>query len=307
LGALQASRQEKDDQALGLALRIRDDFPEQPAETNYLVAVLYARTAQPLKTLETFESGLDEGMAWNEALLRRSPSLASIQPDPRFKVIVERSDARLRALETTTTVELAIAAPPNPNPMTPLLMPLHGGADTLEEFAPFWLPASSAGIVVCVPQSSQRRTTETFWWGVGETFDQERSEADLTFAYGRALREWGGAGPVVFGGYSQGAVMAVTFALQQRPFSSRGFICVAPGTSKLEPLVPLMEPAADRGVHGWILAGEQDPSPEQIIRLHQELTAHGVPCGLEIEPGLGHEFPADFASRLPSAIHFVLD
>jgi predicted esterase len=111
---------------------------------------------------------------------------------------------------------------------------------------------------------------------------------------------------VVFGGYSQGAVMAVTLALQQRPFPSLGFICVGPATPNLQPLLPLMEPAAARGLRGWILAGELEPGLEQIVRLQHELTLRGVACHLEVVPQLGHEFPEDFATRLPSAIDFVL-
>jgi hypothetical protein len=67
-----------------------------------------------------------------------------------------------------------------------------------------------------------------------------------------------------------------------------------------------MEPAAARGLRGWILAGELEPGLEQIVRLHHELTLRGVACHLEVAPQLGHEFPEDFATRLPSAIDFVL-
>jgi predicted esterase len=299
--------QGKDAEALGLALRMRDQFPEQPAEINYFVAIFYAWTGQSAMTFETFESALDEGMAWNEDLLRRSPSLQSLQEHPRFKQMVTRSEARMQALQARTAVELVIAAPAHAGPTTPLLMPFHGGADTLEEFAPQWQAATSAGMIVCVPQSSQRRSTDTFWWGPGDSFDQERSEADIQFAYEKLRRDHGfGRGRVVLGGYSQGAVMGVTLALQQRPFPSIGFICVGPGTSNLEPLLPLMQPAAARGLRGWILGGEREPSLEHVERLHRELILHGLACQLDVVPALGHEFPDDFPTRLASAIHFVL-
>lgn len=302
---LELSAQEQDGQALALALRMREEFPEQPAETNYFVAVLFARTGQPLKTLETFEAGLDAGMGWNETLLRTSRSLAALREHPRFTAIVERSNARIRALEATTAVELDIVPPARADRDNPLLLPLHGGGDTLAEFAPHWHGAASAGMVVCVPQSSQRRSTDTFWWGPGETFDQQRSEADLTVAFEQVRKKYR-INRVVLAGYSQGAVLAVTLALQQRPFPSVGFIGVGPGTSNLDPLLPLMGPAAAGGLRGWILAGEREPGVERIVRLHDELTSRGVPCQLDVVPGLGHELPDDFASRLSSAIRFVL-
>jgi predicted esterase len=299
------SRSGKDVEALGLALQLRREFPEQPAEINYFVAAIYARMGQPAKTMETLESGLEVGLGWSEAILRRSPSLMGLQEDPRFKAIVTMSAARMRALEAATGVELDIVAPEPVDSDATLLMPLHGAGDTLEEFAPYWRPATNADLVVCVPQSSERRSTDTFWWGPLEGFDKEKSEADLTFAFER-VREQHACSRVVFGGYSQGAVMAVTLALQQRPFPSLGFICVGPATPNLQPLLPLMEPAAARGLRGWILAGELEPGLEQIVRLQHELTLRGVACHLEVVPQLGHEFPEDFATRLPSAIDFVL-
>jgi len=299
------SRGGKDAEALALALQIRREFPGQPAEINYFVAALYARLGQPMKTMETLESGLEVGLGWNEAILRRSPSLTGLQEDPRFKAIVMKSAARMRALEASTRVELDIVAPEPVDANAPLLMPLHGGGDTLEEFTPYWRPAANAGMVVCIPQSSQRRSTDTFWWGPLDTFDKGRSEADLTFAL-KGVREQYACSRVVFGGYSQGAIMAVTLALQQRPFPSLGFICVGPAMPNLQPILPLMAPAAARGLRGWILAGELEPGLEQIVRLHQELTLHDVACDLEVVPQLGHEFPEDFATRLPRAIDFVL-
>jgi predicted esterase len=299
------SRSGKDAEALALALLIRREFPDQPAETSYFVAALYARMGQPTKTMETLESGLEIGLGWHEAILRRSPSLAGLQEDPRFKAIVTKSDARMRALEAATRVELDIVTPDSVAADAPLLMPFHGGGDTLEEFAPYWRAAATAGIVVCIPQSSQRRSTDTFWWGPLEGFDKERSEADLAFAFER-VREQHACSRVVFGGYSQGAIMAVTLALQQRPFPSLGFICVGPATPNLRPLLPLMEPAAARGLRGWILAGEQEPGLKDIVRLHDELRLHGVACHLEVVAGLGHEFPLDFETRLVSAVGFVL-
>ncbi len=299
------SGQGKDDDALALAIRMRDEFTERPAETNYLVATLYARTGHPSKTIETFESALEAGMAWNEALLRRSPSLASLQEHPRFEAIVTRSGDRIRTLEATTAVRLDIVAPAQPGPANPLLIPFHGSGDTLADFAPYWRSASAAGIVVCIPQSSQRRSTDTFWWGAHEAFDQRRSEADIRFAYEQVCGKYR-IDRVVMGGFSQGAVVAVTLALQQRPFPSVGFVSVGPAMSNPEPLLPLMEPAAARGLRGWILAGEQEYGLGQVLRLHKELTAHGIQCQLEVVPDLGHEFPDDFPSRLSAAIRFVL-
>jgi hypothetical protein len=68
-----------------------------------------------------------------------------------------------------------------------------------------------------------------------------------------------------------------------------------------------MEPAAARGLRGWILAGEKERGLELITRLGHELTSRGVPIKLDVVPDIGHEFPEDFGTRLQSGLTFLLD
>jgi predicted esterase len=303
---LSAAKRDKD--ALALAIEIAERFPEQAAESSYLLACAHNRVGHDEKALRALEVALDRGSCWSRSLLLWSPSLKPLQNRPRFHRILDRSKTMMDALEETTRVGVTFFPPQAvETALAPLLLPLHGGADIPGEHDEYWASAAGRGVLVAVAQSSQRRSSDTFWWGgPPEPFDRERSERDVHAAFDevRARRAFDGA-RVVLGGFSQGAVLAVTLALQNRPFPIHGFACVGPGVEPLEPLMPLMEPAAARGLRGWILAGETERGLGLVTRLSDALNAHGVPCQLEVVQGIGHEFPDDFGARLQSGLHFV--
>jgi acetyl esterase/lipase len=307
---LDLSAAKKDDDALALAIDIAERFPEQAAEASYLLACAYNRAARPEEALHTLEASLDRGNCWHDSLLLWSPSLKSLRDLARFHEILARSKAMMDALAADTRVGVTVF-PPKVSPMAtppPLFLPLHGGADIPGEHDGYWAAATGLGVLVAIAQSSQRRSSDTFWWGgPGEPFDHERSERDVRAVYDEVSATSAfDVGRVALGGFSQGAVLAVTLALKNQPFPVRGFACVGPGIENLEPLLPLMEPAAARGLRAWILAGENERGLELITRLGHELVSHGVPCRLDVVSGLGHEFPEDFGTRIQSGLNFVL-
>lgn len=307
---LELSAAKRDGDALALAVDIAQRFPEQAAESSYLLACAYNRAGHDEQALRTLEVALDRGSCWHESLLLWSPSLKPLRNRPEFRRILARSKVRMDALEVGTHVRVAIFAPQaveGAGP-PPLFLPLHSGADVPGEHDADWAAATGLGVLVAVPRSSQRRTSDTFWWGApNQPFDQERSERDVGSAYDEVRATYAlDVARVLLGGFSQGACLAVTLALQNRPFPVCGFAAVGPGIEDLEPLLPLMEPAAARGLRGWILAGERERGLDMITRLGHELTSHGLSCQVEVVPGLGHEFPDDFGTRLQSGLRFAL-
>lgn len=309
LRLMDLSAAKRDDDALGLAMEIAERFPEQAAESSYLLACAYNRAGQDEQALRALELALDRGRCWHHSLLLWSPSLRPLQNRPRFHRILARSKTMMEALDAGTRVRVAVFPPQAVETAgaPPLLLPLHGGGDIPGGHDAYWAAAVGLGVLVAVPRSSQRRSSDMFWWGgPPEPFDRERSERDVQAAYDevRATCSFDRA-RVAVGGFSQGAALAVTLGLQNRPFPINGFACVGPGIEPLEPLISLMEPAGARGLRGWILAGERERGLDLVTRLSDALTSHGVACRLEVVPGLGHEFPDDFGARLQSGLHFV--
>ena len=55
-----------------------------------------------------------------------------------------------------------------------------------------------------------------------------------------------------------------------------------------------------RGLRGYVFLGEQDDTvPHDEIRtIVSSLNDHGIPCELEMVPGIAHDYPEDFGLRL---------
>jgi hypothetical protein len=116
---------------------------------------------------------------------------------------------------------------------------------------------------------------------------------------------------------SQGGGLAITLALNGRVLPSHRFIAVVPFIQDAQDTIALRQadiatltPAIDRGVRrgtrGWLLTGGQDFGRSHVEELSREMVRRGLPCEFVLEADLGHEFPADFDSKLLSALTFVL-
>src|SRR5712691_8555199 len=152
------------------------------------------------------------GNCWHSSLLAWSPSLNPLRNLPRFDGILARSKAIMDKLEADTRVSVTVFPPKAGRTATapPLFLPLHGGADIPGEHDRYWAAATDLGLVVAVARSSQRRSSDTFWWGgPPEPFDHDRSERDVKTAYDEVVTTLAfDVARVVLGGFSQGAVLA---------------------------------------------------------------------------------------------------
>jgi Tfp pilus assembly protein FimV len=72
---LELSAANRNDDALALAVDIAERFPEQAAESSYLLACAYNRAGHDEQALRTLEVALDQGSCWHESLPIWSPSL----------------------------------------------------------------------------------------------------------------------------------------------------------------------------------------------------------------------------------------
>ena len=113
---------------------------------------------------------------------------------------------------------------------------------------------------------------------------------------------------VVIAGFSLGGDVALRMAMNQ-VLPVRGFIAFAPGgpcVSQPEKLQALFEARKGKGMRGYVMMGEADPSYEWTQRLIQALKDFSVPHQVEFYPGLGHAYPPNFADSLLRALDFIL-
>jgi len=155
---------------------------------------------------------------------------------------------------------------------------------------------------VALPQSSQICYEDGFWWE-----DREKGKREVLDAFKRVQQDYAfDPHKVVLAGASQGGTLAIELALEGAT-SARGFLSVVPGLREetLQRLISLLD-VAPEGLHGWIITGEKDYCVDLTRRFHDAAIKRGLSCELVVEPGMGHEFPHDFDTKLPQALAFLL-
>lgn len=300
---LDLHREGRYQEALQVAAKAREQFPGK-GETSYWIACLQCRLDDPEGALRTLQGAVKNGHWWSARWLTQDPDLEPLRDRPLFQEIVAESRRRREEAQAGARPELLILPPENyaSKEAFPLLIALHWFGGTVEEFAPYWEPVRKVGFLLAVPQSSQVATEDGFGWN-----DRERGHREIATHWERLNRLYPIDNErVIIAGASQGGRLAIEIALAGDIFHCHGFIAVVPAIRDPEGLVVRAEKAAKHGLRGWIITGEHDhfrPGAESFCELLQNA---GVSCELTVVPGLGHDFPDDFGTRLPAAIGFVL-
>jgi predicted esterase len=224
-----------------------------------------------------------------------------LQERDDWQEVLDESRRRHALAMKTSRVEVLVAHPSS-RPRA-LLLVLHGAVDDATLTAPFWNPASAAEVSVAVLGSSQLASSDgARWWR-----DETRAEQDVAAVRAEMLADHPVPGDrTLLGGFSQGAVRAMSIVLRGEPFDSRGFIAVGPSIRDPETLSSHLDKAAERGVRAVVIAGADDYYAAGCKRWHERMSAAGIASDLAIVSGLGHEYPPDFAARLPGALDFAL-
>jgi predicted esterase len=168
------------------------------------------------------------------------------------------------------------------------------------ETAGFWSGATEAEAVVAVPESSQLDSDGNPCWD-----DHKRAARDVDAATEEAFSFAPRDAPLILGGASQGARVAMRRALDGTPPQCRGFIAVVGAADR--DAIPSTTETIDSRLKGVMIGGAED----RLVLHHQramqkELMRVGLQVRLEEVPGLTHWYPPDFPSRLRDAIEFVL-
>lgn len=293
--------------ALEMARHAAVRFPDRDATTTYWIACLEAQTGQHDGAVQTLRKALARGLWWSGRWLQGERDFAPLRERTDFRKIVAAHDRRRMAEEAASMPEVVILPPDDKGPAVagpaapPLVLALHMRNSSARDSAPWWAPAVASGVVLALLQSSQRVSTAGHCWD-----DEPRSLEDVAWALAEVRRQHEyDPTRVILAGASQGGKLAVALALRGDPVPAVGFAAVVPSITDPAPLLPLVAAAA-RGLRGWTLTGERDGCRPRVEALHAHMTATGLPCALEVLPGLGHDFPHDFAERLPAALGYVL-
>ena len=291
----------QDHEALAAAENAARLFPDKGARTAFWIACLNCRIGNPDEALRVLQAARQEGHWWGEATFRDS-DLDPLRGRPQFQALIEECRQVQQAAQARAKPTVLTFLPQGFPPPYPLLLAFHAHLSKAEECAGHFQAVLELGWAVAALQGTQLEGEEAYVW-----LDCARAEREIAGLFEGICREHPvDAGQVVLAGISAGGGQAIRLALQGGPVPSRGFLALIPGMVDHASWVPLVAQAARRGLRGSMLTGEEDHHRPTVLELQKRLVQEGIPCELEIVPGLGHEVPQDLRERLRRGLNFVL-
>jgi predicted esterase len=272
-------------EALAVAERAWDRFPERRNYAWLFLAVAHCGMGSTDAALEVLERADSQNHLWRLTMLRLR-ELDPLRSDPRFEALTKRAEARVASRNFQARLVLA---EPEPAVMSPtLLLGLHGATSTADEYHRHWLPATRLGCLVASAQSSQPAAEGAFCWD-----DRGQVRRDLESVIDKLPEH----AEIVLTGFSQGAQVALELALTGDLAPAVGLIAVAPSFGPPE---RLLDSKVTLNVE--IVYGSGDSWGRTVPATGEALRRRGHRVTVEELAGVGHDFPPDFAERLPALV-----
>jgi predicted esterase len=288
-------------EALTLARHASERFPEHGATTSFWAACLLSLMGEHDDAVVVLADGVGRGEWWSEGRLRGDPDLAPLQGRADFDAVVDAARRRQAANPSRPALEVL-------RPSTQLrgfVIALHGAGGTIESVAEQWQHATALGYAVGIPLSSQRAGSDDDRRGWDDVDLAAHEVADARDRLARQLDLESES--AIFAGFSQGGRRVVEWALMGTPLDVRRFIGVASGVDQIsfEGVDRQLGSAARRGIRAAFVVGEEDWVLESVQPFHEALRAAGIASRLDVVPGVGHNYPPDFRSRLPALLAWL--
>jgi predicted esterase len=295
-------------EALNLAERAAAGFPAKDDRTTYWKACLCSRLGELGEALRLLNEATKRGLWWSEEALKLESDLDPVRGRPEFKILLSEWERLKQLAVPITKPELTVLIPPDysPREVRPLMIALHPRGEDFEDFVRLWRQALPKGAIVAFPLSSQLLTSHSRCWD-----DLARSEREIAETYTQLKSRYKlDRTKTILSGFSQGAALAIYLTLKGT-IRVQGFIVVAPSSTVIpshsEEFASFIKQARNPGLKGWLLVGDKDRFFERINILHSSMKQNGLKTEYNVEPGLGHDYPMDFAVKLGHAVDFVLN
>ena len=294
--------------ALTLAEKAAAGFPGKDDRTTYWKACLRSRLGELGEALQVLNEATRRGLWWSEEALKTETDLDPVRERPEFKIFLAECVRMKHIADRTAKPELTVLTPNDysPREVRPVMIALHPRGEDFEDFVRLWRHALSKGVIVAFPRSSQLLTSHSRCWD-----DLARSEREVADVYSQLNSTYKlDKEKMILSGFSQGATLAIYLALKKR-LRVRGFIAVAPASTVIpshsEEFASFVKAARVPGLKGWLLVGDKDRFFERVSVLYSSMKQSGLRSEYNVEPGLGHNYPDDFAVKLGRAVDFVLN
>ncbi len=269
------------EQALAAMDQTDDALHPWLAELTHTRACLLAVLGHPDEALAELQSAATTGAWWADSLLIEDDDLASLQSLPGFADLLESSRER-RAASRPGAAEAVLRLPTGE--VRGVVVALHGAGQRATHAAHDWASVTGLGYALLCVESSQLVSPMYRTWP-----DPELSRNDVAQALAQLPTDLQSL-DVIAAGFSAGGRVALDWALTAQPQPVAGVVVLAPALRQLPTQAHgALEPAV-------VLIGTDDDLREVVEEAGERLRSFGV--AVEWLPGVGHEFPADFADRI---------
>ena len=297
--AMRASDRAADrQQALAILESARRQFPAREFEITLEMAAAYAQLGQCEKSMEIWQAGHRKGLFYG--LLPQIDWLKPFAKFPQFQSILDR-DKELREQADRTGAmryEAVLPAGYSASRKYPLFIVLHAGGDSIDGAKDYWRSAAlSRDYLAVFLESGRHRSSKTYTWpsrdpeiraGVRKLYDEIVAKYPVDTSR------------VLVGGMSAGGMMSLDVVFHD-VIPVTGFVVNCPVVPPdFEPA--MAERLQQRGVRGVVITGEQDWGLPRQKEMIEAFTKARVPHLLVVVPGMGHDVPDDFPSRLDAAL-----
>src|SRR2546428_6206637 len=210
--------------SLKVASEAAKRFPDKTARTTFWIGWLNDMRGRLDQALEALDEGLRKGAWWHEDTLSDA-DLDRIRRTQEYDGIKKECQDRKSASAKLAKPDLLVMEPRiSGRESWPVLVVLHQrGGDSPNQTSREWSSVLQRGVGLAVPWSSQVYDPDRRCWD-----NLEIAEEDVMWMYSQLSKHKGvDLEKVVFGGFSQGAAVAIYVSLK-KILTCNGFVAVAP-------------------------------------------------------------------------------
>lgn len=294
--------QEKHEEAVELLNNLLDQYPDKLHDIVWALALDHCLNGDYEKSLDMFELALKKGF-----FLPFHPEFNIWEPlekFERFKGIKEENERLRKQAQAEAKPQFEILKPQNYSEREtyPLFIVLHGWGDDNNMLMRYWKSEKlEKEYLVAFLQSSQVVRTGGYAWD-----DLPLARNEIKQMVEQIVKEYPvDADNTIIGGFSQGGMMTLDIVFN-RVIPVKGFVVLCPGGGIPEALTEKSAAeAAEKGVQGSIITGDNDeslPEQQETVKILKEA---GFPHRFIVNPGMYHWFPEDFGNQLDLAIESI--